>query len=129
MAWRTAALLFLGVVGASGCNRALREAMERAEAAHGRGDHFGEALALRDACRAAPDENEICRAAKEAADEVIGKQLETAQGPCATDPTPCLAALEVLAPFAGPADPRLQPLFDRAGDMLSQRCEGAALQS
>ncbi|MBK7858092.1 MAG: hypothetical protein IPJ65_05610 [Archangiaceae bacterium] len=111
------------------CNRALRDAMERAEAAHARGDHFGEAVALRDACQAAPGEQEICRAAKESADEIISRQLQTASGPCETEPNACLAALEVLSPFAGAEDPRLTGYFDRAGAMLDERCERAPLQT
>ena len=111
------------------CNGALREAMARAEAAHGRGDHFGEAVALRDACAAAPSEQEICAAAKDSADEVIGKQLQVASGPCASEPTACLAALEVLSPFAGPLDARLTPHFDRAGDMFAERCGRAPLDT
>lgn len=117
------------LLGLTQCNTALRDAMARAEAAHARGDHFGEAVALRDACRADRSETEVCRAAKEAADEIIGKQLHTASGPCNTEPVACLAALEVLSPFAGPADPRLLPYFDRAGDMLAERCEQAPLDS
>lgn len=111
------------------CNRALRDAMTRAEEAHGRGDHFGEAVALRDACAAAPDEQEICAVAKESANEVIGKQLEVAAGPCNTEPNACLAALEVLSPFATPDDARLLPYYDRAGAMLAERCGRAPLQS
>jgi hypothetical protein len=120
------AFLLLAV---SACNVALRDAMQRAEAAHARGDHFGEAVALRDACSSAPSEKEICAAAKEAANEIITRQLQTAAGPCQTEPTACLAALEVLTPFADPNDPRLSPYFERAGQMLYERCERAPLDS
>src|SRR5687767_5995709 len=99
---------------------------EAAQRARERGDAFGEAVALRDACRADASQ---CPAAKQAADAVIAKQLQAAEGPCASEPNACLAALEGLAPLAGAADSRLAPYFDRAGDLLAERCGRAPLQS
>lgn len=113
----------------SGCNTTLRDALARAEAANKRGDHFGEAIALKEACAADPEEEQICATAKQVENEVISKQLSSLDGACSSEPTACLAGLDVLAPFGGPTDPRLSPYFDRAGEMAGARCEGGTLKT
>lgn len=124
-----APLLVVVAILLPACNTAFRDALKRADLAQRHGDYFGEALALRDACQAAPDEKEICRVAQQAADDVVAKHLESVKKRCAVEAVECLAALEVLSPFAGPTDQRLQPYYNRAGDMIDQQCRSAPLQA
>lgn len=73
------------IVVVAGCARNARrdEAVARANAARAKGDYVGEALALRDACNAAPDDRDLCRRAVAAWGAAKDRTRQRAAAACA----------------------------------------------
>jgi len=88
--WRLGWLL---VVVACTRNVQRDEALRRANLAHARGDYVSEALALRDACNAAPDDKDICQRANQAFATAQDQSREAGRRAC-TDIAPTLAAVD-----------------------------------
>src|SRR5258705_2427287 len=66
-----------------GCGNAARDAaLDRAKAARARGDIVGEALALRDACKAAPDDKDLCGKVQQASQAAHEFAQQNARAAC-----------------------------------------------
>ena len=95
MSMRLVAVLLLVVGCAKNVHR--DEALARASAARTRGDYVGEALAMRDACQAAPKDHDVCTSANRAWISAQQQSVVAAGSACASvvpeTVDPCLAAV------------------------------------
>lgn len=122
----------LGVVGAalvsSGCYTALRQAIERGEAASARGDLLGAAVAFRDACQLDPSDAELCARSRQATRAAVDGAVAQARPLCAAgDVAGCLAAIKPVRVFGN--DPAIGEILDQAGWAHAQGCASAPLDS
>lgn len=112
----------LALLVLNGCNSAYRAAMSRAEEAAQRGDFMTAAHGYRDACAASPDDEKACARAPIFAQKATDQAIANARPACdAGDLDQCLPPL-----LAGwdliPNHPELTSLFDRAGQVHTERC-------
>lgn len=120
------AVLFAVVVVGCSRNIARDQAVAQADAARARGDVAGEALALRDACRAAPDDKKLCKradgawgAAQAAAQQAAATACGSGVGAVAVDR--CLGAVAQLRRLR-PDDPEAARLAEAAGRQHAAHC-------
>lgn len=121
--------LLLALITAAGCAKNVQrdQALAAANAARARGDYVGEALALRDACAFAPDDEKLCRRAGEAWRAAQGASQQAARASC-TNLEPdlasvdrCLAAVNELRKLV-PGDPEAAQLAEAAARQHLARC-------
>jgi hypothetical protein len=111
-----------------GCGNAARDAaLDRAKVARARGDIVGEALALADACRAAPDDKDLCAKAQQASKAAHEFAQQNARTACTDVSTPaavdrCLDSVAQVRRMA-PQDPEAARLAEVAGRRHAALCE------
>ncbi len=111
------------------CNHNPRRdaALERARVARARGDMVGEALALRDACNAAPDDRDLCQRADQAFSAAGERTIEAGRRAC-TGIAPTLAAVDTCLAAVGeirklmPDHPEAARLAEAASRQHLARC-------
>jgi hypothetical protein len=114
--------LSLALVVLGGCNTAYREAMSRARDAAINGDFLTAAFAYRDACRAAPDDEEACSRAPTFAQKATDQALADARPACdAGDLDRCIQPL-LPAHDLMPSHPEVNGLLEKAGQVHAERC-------
>ncbi len=125
------ALLLAGLVlvlpACASRNVARDRALAAADQARARGDVVGEALALREACAAAPRDAAVCGRATRVRDQALAITRDAAEAACAIADASapaldgCLAALAPLRAL-DPADLTAGRLADAAGRIHAARC-------
>lgn len=124
----------LALLVLNGCNSAYRAAMSRAEEAAQHGDFMTAAHGYRDACAASPDDEKACSRAPIFAQKATDQAIATARPACdAGDLDQCLPPLNAAWELI-PNHPELTSLFDRAGQLHTERCsqwkpEGSVAES
>jgi hypothetical protein len=108
----------------SGCNSAYREAFARAKEAAIRGDFLTAARGYRDACRAAPDDEDACTRMPLFAVKATDQALTSARPACAAgDLDRCLPPL-LDARDVQPEHAEVNALLAQASQLHTERCEG-----
>ena len=96
--------------------------MSRAEEAAQRGDFMTAAHGYRDACAASPDDEKACSRAPIFAQKATDQAIATARPACeAGDLDQCLPPLDAAWELI-PNHPELTSMFDRAGQLHTERC-------
>jgi hypothetical protein len=114
--------LSLALVVLGGCNTAYREAMSRARDAATSGDFLTAAFAYRDACRAAPDDEDACTRAPIFAEKATDQALVGARPACeAGDLDQCIPPL-LPAHDLIPTHPEVNALLEKASQVHTERC-------
>ena len=114
--------LLLAALLSSGCNTAYREAMSRARDAAIHGDSLTAARAYRDACRAAPDDEDACGRFPLFAQKATDESLVTTGPVCeAGDLDGCLPLL-LAARDLIPEHAEVNGRLEKASQLHAERC-------